>query len=171
MMDSVVEGAREMASSLQRLERRASVSSISPGRDLKDDNHRSKVAYMLILTLISSFWQPKQTYQPTWSFTGPTKKRKLSVSFLLIVAHLRLPVFSLFTPSLSLCLSLSPTAFPSPYTLFSDAAEKQSTSENRRVSHGCNIRKDSLPWPVNYKYTPCDGIQSIISAESKNIQH
>ena len=48
-MDSVVEGAREMASSLQRFERRASVSSISPGRDLRDDNNRSKVAYMLIL--------------------------------------------------------------------------------------------------------------------------
>lgn len=49
MIDSVVEGAREMASSLQRLERRASVSSISPGRDLREDSHRSKVAYMLTL--------------------------------------------------------------------------------------------------------------------------
>lgn len=46
---SVVEGASEIASSLQRLERRASVSSISPGRDLRDDNHRSNVAYMLTL--------------------------------------------------------------------------------------------------------------------------
>lgn len=47
MMDSVVEGARETASSFKRLKRRVSVSSMSPGRDLKEDNHRSRVAYML----------------------------------------------------------------------------------------------------------------------------
>lgn len=40
MMDSVVEGARETASSLQRLERRASVSSISPGRDLREEHSK-----------------------------------------------------------------------------------------------------------------------------------
>ena len=48
MVESVVEGARETASSL-RLRRKASVSSISPGRDLKAENHRSKLAYMMAL--------------------------------------------------------------------------------------------------------------------------
>lgn len=36
VMDSLVEGARETVSSMQRLARRASVSSISPGRDLPE---------------------------------------------------------------------------------------------------------------------------------------
>lgn len=53
MMDSVVDGARETASSFKRLKRRASVSSISPGRDLREDNHRSRVAYMLKLTRLN----------------------------------------------------------------------------------------------------------------------
>lgn len=52
MMDSVVEGARETASSLKRLARRASVSSMSPGRDLREDSHRSREAYMLRLVTL-----------------------------------------------------------------------------------------------------------------------
>lgn len=74
MMVSVVEGAREMASSLQRLERRASVSSISPGRDLKEDNHRSRVAYMLKLIQPNLYYLLKD-YMNTgtkWSMFRPS---------------------------------------------------------------------------------------------------
>ena len=39
IIDSVVEGAMETVSSLKRLKRLVSVSSISPGRDLREDNH------------------------------------------------------------------------------------------------------------------------------------
>lgn len=107
-----------MASSLQRLERRASVSSISPGRDLKDDNHRSKVAYMLILTLIPLASGSLNKLISQHGHLQAQQKRENSVflSFLLLLIYDSLSSVCLLLPYPFVSLSLPLLShLPTPY--------------------------------------------------------